>query len=183
MYISIPDRYAEQIQDFCNNNNHESINSAANELIRLGLLAYDMILKSNFNPKIVLNKDNFKYEISPYLPTEFLEQKRFLTQLPVSFADTLDTFRDVNNLANRSMALSVLLRIAILRYHEIPDKEKPSITILKPLKNREKTLILSDDKELFLLLENFQKEIRVKQRSTTILFLIQLMIDEIMSSQ
>lgn len=179
MYINISDRHIEKIQEFCDNNNYDNFNLAANELIRLGLLAYDMIQKSNITPQITMNRKHLKYDTSPYIPTKFLPSKRFLTQLPSNVLEQIDAFRDVNKLGNRGLALSVLLRLGILRYYDIPASERPSVTIVKPIKSMEKSLILSDDQELFEMLESFQKELHIKQRNITILFLLEIIFDDI----
>ena len=179
MYVNISDTYSSEIEEFCKNNNY-SINAGVTELTKLGLLAYEMFKKSNLTPEThitIQERERFKIVTKPYLSTELLDSKRFLTQLPITLLDKVDLFKEVNKLSNRGLALSVLLRFSIEKYNNM--LEKPSIAFLKPAKNIEKTLILSDDKNLFEELKKFQESIHVKQRSSVILFLLQLAFDEL----
>lgn len=180
MYVNISDTYSSEIEEFCKNNNY-TISYGVTELTKLGLLAYEMFKKSNLTPETQITipeRENLKIVTAPYIPTEFLDSKRFLTQLPMtSLLDKVDLFKDVNKLSSRGLALSVLLRFSMEKYNNM--KEKPSIAFLKPSKNTEKSLVLSDDKKLFEELKIFQENIHVKQRNSVILFLLQLAFEEL----
>lgn len=178
MHINIPDTYAPKIEKFCKENGY-SLTLGVTELTNLGLLAYEMLKKSNLisHTYLSVERENFKIDPTPYLPTNFLKSKKFLTQLPAPILDKIDMFKDANKLSNRSLALSVLLRFSMQKYHSLEDK--PSISFLKPLRNVEKSIIVSDDKCLFEELIKFQQLIHVKQRNISILFLLQLAFEEL----
>lgn len=142
------------------------------ELIRLGLLADEMIVQpniQNFPSEMALKKITIPEE---YKPKKFLKQQKFIGHLSENTIEQVNTFSSINGLDGRNTCISVLIRFGLQYYNEL--EEKPPFDTVKQKIKTQKTLVLSNDEELFEELIAFQEEVGIGQRTIVVRYLLNL---------
>lgn len=171
--LNLPDSLIEKFETFYEKGNFVSINAAVTELIRLGLLANEMIVQPNLNQNaFTIPQVNALTIPEHYKPSKLLNNQKFLAHLSENTIDKINAFAHQNKLDSRNITVSVLLRFGMQYYHELA--KKPSFDTAKQLVKTDKTLVLSNDGKLFEELEEFQKETGVRQRTLLVRYLLNL---------
>ncbi|MBS6559084.1 MAG: hypothetical protein KH355_02280 [Clostridiales bacterium] len=175
--LNIPDEVLKNINSFSSKHGFSNNTVTILELIRIGLLADKFIEETNLLPNII-QPIQTQIDIKPYLPKSSLETQRFLAKIPNSFSTQINSFQIANQIPNRSLAISILIRYALDKYKTL-GKEKNDFKLNPSLLTEKRAIVSSKDEEIFSLLKKFQDEIACTKRTVAVCFLLQLAFDEL----